>query len=171
MPTRRNRGKAKRPRPPRGRARIAVQFAVSARGLPSAARLRTCAIAALSASAADSCDADLVLRLVGAAEGRALNRDYRGRDAPTNVLSFGYARAPLRGDVVLCSPVIAREAREQRKTLAAHYAHLVVHGVLHLRGFDHDRAARASRMESAERRILGRLGYDDPYVIRPAGAR
>lgn len=171
MPTRRNRSKAKRPRPRRGRARIAVQFAVSARGLPSATRLRAWAIAALPASGAASHEAELVVRIVGAAEGRRLNRDYRGRDTPTNVLTFGYARAPLRGDVVLCSPVVAREAREQRKTLAAHCAHLVVHGVLHLRGFDHDRATRASRMEGAERRILGRLGYGDPYVIRPAGAR
>jgi probable rRNA maturation factor len=113
----------------------------------------------------------LVLRIVGAAEARRLNRDYRGRDYATNVLTFAYARAPLRGDVVLCGSVIAREARDQMKTRAAHYAHLVVHGVLHLRGFDHDRAPRASRMEGAERRILRGLGYGDPYVMGPAGAR
>jgi len=148
-----------------------VQFAVSARGLPSAARLRAWAICALSAFRAGPGDAELVLRIVGAAEGRRLNRDYRGREVPTNVLTFGYGRSPLRGDVVLCSPVIAREAREQDKTLAAHFAHLVVHGVLHLRGFDHERASRAARMEGAERRILGDLGYANPYVIRPAGAR
>jgi len=148
-----------------------VQFAVSARGLPGAARLRAWARSALSAFRAGPSDAELVLRIVGAAEGRRLNRDYRGRDAPTNVLTFGYGRSPLRGDVVLCGPVIAREAREQNKTLAAHFAHLVVHGVLHLRGFDHDRASRASRMEGAERRILDGLGYANPYVIRPAGAR
>jgi len=148
-----------------------VQFAVSSRGVPSAARLRAWASAALAACGAAPDGTELVLRIVGASEGRRLNRDFRGRDTPTNVLTFGYARSPLRGDLVLCGPVIAHEAREQRKTRAAHYAHLVVHGILHLRGFDHDRASRAARMEGAERRILRGLGYGDPYAMGPAGAR
>jgi probable rRNA maturation factor len=146
-----------------------VQFAVSSRGVPGAARLRAWALAALPAK--DVGASEIVLRVVGALEGRRLNRGYRGRDYPTNVLTFGYARSPVRGDIVLCRPVIAREARAQRKSTDAHYAHLVVHGVLHLRGFDHLRAPDAARMESAERRILRRLGYGNPYVVDPAGAR
>jgi len=142
-----------------------VQFTVPPRGVPSAARLRTWARAALPESGA----IELVLRVVGTPEGRRLNSNFRGRDYATNVLTFAYARSPLRGDVVLCSPVIAREARSRSKSLAAHYAHLVVHGVLHLRGFDHDRASRAARMEAAERRILRSLGYGDPYVMGPPG--
>jgi probable rRNA maturation factor len=102
------------------------------------------------------------LRVVGAREGRLLNRTFRKKDRPTNVLSFSYGR---EGDVVLCHPVIAREARAQRKTLAAHYAHLVVHGMLHLGGYDHGQKARASRMETAEIRLLARLGFRNPYTI------
>jgi len=103
----------------------------------------------------------LTLRVVGAAEGRSLNRSYRKRDYATNVLSFSYDRR--HGDVVLCHPVIRKEARLQRKTLAAHYAHLVVHGILHLRGYDHLRRSGAARMERLEIRLLRRLGFDDPY--------
>ena len=165
MPTKRNRSKAKRRRRGSGHTRISVQFAVPRRGVPSAVRLRAWAHAALP----ESGEAGLVLRIVGAAEGRRLNADFRGRDYATNVLTFAYARAPLRGDIALCGPVIAREAREQHKILAAHYAHLVVHGVLHLRGFEHDLASQASRMEAAERRILRSLGYGDPYVMGPPG--
>lgn len=127
------------------------------RGAPSAARLRAWARAAARPGQA------LTLRVVGAAEGRALNRAYRRRDYPTNVLSFAYSRA--QGDIVLCHPVIAREARAQRKPLAAHYAHLVVHGVLHLSGYDHARAAQAQRMERREIRLLARLGFPDPYTV------
>jgi probable rRNA maturation factor len=168
MPTRKTRGKTTR-RPGKGRARIAIQFAPAVRGVPSAARLRAWARAAMRPR--DLRASEIVLRVVGAAEGRRLNRAFRGRDYPTNVLTFAYARAPLRGDIVLCGPVIAREARARRKTPDAHYAHLVVHGVLHLRGLDHVGARDAARMESAERRILGRLGYGDPYVVDSAGAR
>jgi probable rRNA maturation factor len=106
------------------------------------------------------------LRVVGAAEGRRLNRAFRGRDYATNVLSFSYGRG--RGDVALCHPVIAREAREQGKTLQAHYAHMVVHGLLHLRGLDHARRADAVRMERREIRILRSLGYPDPYRVKAA---
>ncbi len=134
---------------------MAVQRAV--RGAPSAARLRAWARAAARPGQA------LTLRVVGAAEGRALNRAYRRRDYPTNVLSFAYSRA--QGDIVLCHPVIAREARTQHKPLAAHYAHLVVHGVLHLSGYDHARAAQARRMERREVALLARLGFPDPYTV------
>jgi probable rRNA maturation factor len=102
------------------------------------------------------------LRVVGAREGRLLNRTFRKKDRPTNVLSFSYGR---EGDVVLCHPVIAREARAQGKALAAHYAHLVVHGMLHLGGYGHDKEAEASRMEAAEIRLLARLGLPNPYTI------
>ncbi len=138
-----------------------MQNAARARALPSAARLRGWVRAALGRNAA------ITLRVVGRAEGRALNRRYRGRDYATNVLSFPYATAPLlAGDLVLCAPVIAAEARAQGKSFAAHLAHLVVHGTLHLQGHDHLRRVDAERMEARERRILARLGFDDPYEIR-----
>ena len=114
-------------------------------------------------------DAEITLRFVGAAEGRRLNRDYRGRDYATDVLTFDYADAPaIHADIVLCVPVIRREAREQHKKYRDHLAHLVVHGVLHAQGYDHDRAARARRMESLEVEILAGLGLPDPYRA-PAG--
>jgi len=114
-------------------------------------------------------DAEITLRFVGAAEGRRLNRDYRGRDYATDVLTFDYADAPaIHADIVLCVPVIRREAREQNKKYRDHLAHLVVHGVLHAHGYDHDRAARARRMESLEVEILAGLGLPDPYRA-PAG--
>jgi probable rRNA maturation factor len=102
------------------------------------------------------------------AEGRRLNRDYRGKDRPTNVLSFGMEPAAggsgrFLGDVVICAPVVASEAREQRKDLRAHWAHMVVHGALHLLGFDHERARAAASMEARERSVLARLGFGDPY--------
>ena len=99
-------------------------------------------------------------------EARRLNSKFRRRNYPTNVLSFSYGQGG--GDIVLCHPVIAREAREQGKTLRAHYAHLVVHGVLHLRGHNHRRRADAARMEKAEIRILRRLGFGDPYAAGEA---
>lgn len=103
------------------------------------------------------------MRIVGRAEGQRLNNRFRGRNYPTNVLSFPYGGGS--GDIVLCHPVIAREARAQGKTLHAHYAHLVVHGVLHLRGRDHRRRTDAARMEREEIRILRRLGFGDPYGL------
>ncbi len=107
------------------------------------------------------------MRFVGAAEGRALNARYRGKDYATNVLTFVYddVTSPA-GDVVLCVPVVRREARERRITFTAHCAHLVVHGMLHLQGFDHERPREAARMEAREVRILAGLGYPDPYVSR-----
>ena len=105
----------------------------------------------------------LTLRIVGTAEGKRLNKRFRKKDRPTNVLSFSYGKSA--GDVVLCHPVVAREARAQGKSVAAHYAHLVVHGVLHLRGYDHDARARAAQMERREIRILRRLGFGNPYEL------
>jgi len=112
-------------------------------------------------------EAEITLRFVGSAEGRRLNRDFRGRDYATNVLTFSYAQQPaVTADIVLCVPVVRREAREQRKDPRHHLAHLVVHGVLHARGFDHETARPAREMEAQEVAILARLGIPDPYLPR-----
>jgi probable rRNA maturation factor len=140
-----------------------VQYGVSARGLPTRAQLRRWARAALDVQVTRR-DARLTVRIVGGAEGRGLNRDFRGSDHATNVLSFVMREKPaLEGDLALCAPVIAREARAQGKSLAAHYAHLVVHGVLHLQGHDHETPRAARRMERRESRIVTALGFPDPY--------
>ena len=127
---------------------VAVQFAVPRRGLPSVASFRRWAAGF-----------PVTLRIVGAAEGRRLNRTYRKRNYATNVLTFH------TGDVVLCDPVIRREAKQQGKSLRAHYAHLVVHGALHARGYDHESKRDAARMEAREIRVLRRLGFANPYAI------
>jgi probable rRNA maturation factor len=132
-----------------------VQYATTRAGVPAPAALRRWARAATSGLA-------LTVRIVGEREARALNRRYRRRDYATNVLSFPYGGS---GDVVLCHPVIAREARKQGKSVRAHYAHLVVHGALHLRGYAHDDNASARRMEATEIRILRRLGFGNPYTV------
>jgi probable rRNA maturation factor len=142
-----------KPKKRRPRSRVTVQRAGA--GAPSTVLLRRFALAAAPARAV------IALRIAGIAEGKKLNGKFRGKDYATNVLSFPYGRG--NGDVVLCHPVIAKEAREQGKTQLAHYAHLVVHGVLHLRGHDHLRKSGAERMERLEIRILRRLGFDDPY--------
>ena len=117
--------------------------------------------------AALAAPAQMAVRLVGEDEGRTLNRDWRGKDYATNVLTFDYERAPLVvAHLVLCAPVVEREAAEQGKTVEAHYAHLLVHGVLHAQGLDHQRAAQARFMEAREREILRALGFDDPYAPR-----
>ncbi len=109
--------------------------------------------------------AEITVRVVGAAEGRALNLAYRQRDYATNVLTFDYQRSPVVcADLVLCAPVVAREAAQQRKTLEAHYAHLLVHGTLHAQGWDHETNEQdALAMEAAEILLLGALGYASPY--------
>jgi probable rRNA maturation factor len=148
-----------------GKLELTVQYAAPRRGLPHRVRLARWIGAALPRRAR------LTVRFVGAREGRALNRAYRGLDYATNVLTFDYGSesrgrsAPLAGDLVFCAPVVAREARERRIPLDAHYAHLVVHGVLHLQGWTHDRDDEAKRMERREARVLARLGYPDPYAL------
>jgi len=108
---------------------------------------------------------EITIRLVDADEGRTLNNDYRGKDYATNVLSFPYDSEPVvTGDLVICPEVVAREAAEQGKPLDAHYAHLTVHGMLHLQGRDHDNDEDAQAMEDEEREILAALGYPDPYL-------
>jgi probable rRNA maturation factor len=114
--------------------------------------------------AALAAPAEITLRIVGEDEGRALNKGYRGKDYATNVLTFDYQRTPVVvADVVLCAPVVAREARAQRKTIEAHYAHLIVHGTLHAQGFDHERVADAKKMQARESELLVALGFADPY--------
>lgn len=148
---------------------VAVGYALPRKGIPAAASFRKWVAAALAGRIRE---ADLAIRLVGTREGRALNRHYRGKDYATNVLSFPAelpeglpkgVKLPLLGDLVLCAPVVAREAKEQGKPLAAHYAHLVVHGCLHLLGWDHEDPHEADAMEQLEREILAELGLPDPY--------
>ncbi|WKB54898.1 rRNA maturation RNase YbeY [Eleftheria terrae] len=113
--------------------------------------------------------AEITVRIVGAEEGQALNRDFRGKDYATNVLTFDYAHEPVvMADLVLCAPVVEREAREMGKPLQAHYAHLLVHGTLHAQGYDHEAEDEAELMEGRETEILLALGYEDPYA-RDAG--
>ncbi|MDR3220781.1 MAG: rRNA maturation RNase YbeY [Candidatus Accumulibacter sp.] len=147
------------------RLNLSVQYASrdQADELPARAELRAWSRAALDVDGKRG--AQITIRFVDADEGRALNRNYRGKDAPTNVLSFVYESEPLlQGDLVICAPVVAREAVKQGKTLKAHHAHLVVHGLLHLLGDDHETGEDdARRMENRERAILASLGFTDPY--------
>jgi probable rRNA maturation factor len=137
---------------------LTVQYGTRCAQLPSRARLRRWVRAALRKNAR------LTLRLVGTREARRLNLDYRGRDYATNVLTFIYSeQRPVEGDIAICAPVVAREASLRGIGREAHYAHLTVHGVLHLQGYDHEHAVDAKRMELLETRILAGLGYADPY--------
>ncbi|HET9763792.1 MAG TPA: rRNA maturation RNase YbeY [Casimicrobiaceae bacterium] len=151
----------------RGPARLTltVQYAVAPRGLPARALLGRWVRAALLPTTRR---AVITLRFVGRAEGVELNRRYRSRRHATNVLSFVYddERGKCGGDIVLCAPVLRREAAAQGKPVTAHCAHLVVHGVLHLQGADHEYTDEAARMEARESAILARLGFPDPYQSR-----
>jgi probable rRNA maturation factor len=110
-------------------------------------------------------DTEVTIRLVDEAEGRALNLAYRGKDYATNVLTFPLAETPhLMGDIVICAPIVASEAAEQGKTLEAHFAHLTVHGILHLHGYDHETEPQAALMETIEIQILTKLGFSNPYL-------
>lgn len=154
------------------RLEVSVSYALPRAGLPAAASFRRWVAAALEGRIRE---ADLAVRIVDDKEGRALNRHYRGKDYATNVLSFPAdiaegvklpkgVKMPLLGDLVICAPVVAREANEQQKALNAHYAHLTVHGTLHLLGWDHEDEREAECMEQLEREILAGLGIADPYT-------
>jgi probable rRNA maturation factor len=145
----------------RPRLELVVQRASRAAHIPSDVRLRAWAGAALARRAI------VTLRYVAETEARRLNRGFRGKDYATNVLTFIFDDAPrgtLAGDIVICAPVVAREARAQGKAVTAHHAHLLVHGLLHLQGYDHEREGDAPRMERRERALLRALGFGDPYA-------
>lgn len=137
-----------------------IQFASDADILPTPSQFRKWAKAALRV------DTEVTIRIVDEDEGRALNRDYRNKDYATNVLTFPLTEEPhLMGDIIICAPVVAKEAKEQHKGLLAHYAHLTVHGILHLHGYDHETDAQAELMEGLETAIVTKLGYASPYLI------
>ena len=145
---------------------VSVSYAAPRAGVPASASFRKWVAAALKGRIRE---ADLAIRIVDEREGQALNRHYRGKDYATNVLSFPAelpegVKLPLLGDLVICAPVVAREAAEQGKPVAAHYAHLTVHGVLHLLGWDHEHDKDAEAMEQLEREVLAELGLPDPYA-------
>lgn len=136
-----------------------VQYATGSSTVPTRPQFRRWVKAALMQ------EAEIVLRLVDETEGRELNQQFRGKDYATNVLTFVYDDTqPLTGDIVLCAPVVSQEAQQQHKDLLAHYAHLTVHGILHLQGYDHIEDADAVEMEQLETQILARLGYGNPYA-------
>jgi len=137
---------------------LAVQYATNTKNLPTRPQFRRWIKAALQR------DVQITLRIVDESEGRELNKNFRGKDYATNVLTFVYDDTDtLSGDVVICAPVVEREAREQHKELAAHYAHLAIHAALHLQGYEHDNEADAAAMEGLETAILLKLGYPAPY--------
>ena len=145
---------------------VGVSYGISRKGVPSSRSFKRWAEAACQGRIKR---ADIAIRVVDEKEGRALNKHYRGKDYATNVLSFPAelpegVTLPLLGDLVICVPVVVREAQEQHKTIAAHYAHLTIHGVLHLLGLDHNNDTEALVMEAIEREILAEMGYQDPYL-------
>ncbi len=144
---------------------VDVQIACDEDDLPDPAELRAWARAAVGDRRGDS---ELTIRIVDEAESARLNSSYRNKDGATNVLSFPFVPPagvdiPLLGDIVICAPVVRREASEQSKSTNSHWAHMVVHGSLHLLGFDHEQARGAQEMEALETRILADLGFDNPY--------
>ena len=136
---------------------LSVQYASSEASIPARHRFRRWVSSALDAPA------QITIRIVDLDEGRSLNREFRGKDYATNVLTFVYESGV--GDIVICAPVIAREAMEQKKPLESHYAHMTVHGVLHLQGYDHEEENDAQIMEAREQAIMARFGYADPYRV------
>jgi len=139
---------------------LSVQFASNAKKLPTRQQFRRWVKVALQQ------DVQMVLRIVDDIEGRALNQSYRGKDYATNVLTFVYDDSePLYGDVVICAPVVAREAKEQGKELLAHFAHLTIHAVLHLQGYDHENKRDAEKMEALETALMFKLRYPAPYLV------
>ncbi len=147
--------------------RLSVQYGVARAGLPADSSLRRWAHAALKGLRRRR--VALGLRIVGGAESAALNGRFRRKPYSTNVLSFPFeappgTRSDILGDLVICAPVVRREARAQRKPVNAHWAHMVVHGILHLRGYDHRKRRDAAVMEKMEIRLLKELGYANPYI-------
>ncbi|MFH2134583.1 MAG: rRNA maturation RNase YbeY [Pseudomonadota bacterium] len=139
---------------------LSVQYASDARQLPTRQQFRRWVKVALEQ------DIQMALRIVDEAEGRALNESFRGKDYATNVLTFVYDDTePLYGDVVICAPVVAREAKEQGKDLLAHYAHLTLHAALHLQGYDHEKEKDAEQMEARETALMLKLRYPPPYLV------
>ena len=139
---------------------LATQFASAHTNIPAKTQFKKWAKAALRV------DAEVTIRIVDEVEARALNLAYRGKDYATNVLTFPLTETPrLMGDIIICAPVVVAEATAQHKSLEAHFAHLTVHGVLHLHGYDHETEPQAELMESLEITILQELGYANPYVI------
>ncbi len=139
---------------------LSVQYASNATNLPTRQQFRRWVQIALEQ------DVQMVLRVVDAIEGRALNQSFRGKDYATNVLTFAYDDSvPLYGDVVICAPVVAREAEEQGKSLLAHYAHLTIHAALHLQGYDHEKKRDAEQMEARETALMLKLRYPAPYLV------
>jgi probable rRNA maturation factor len=137
---------------------LTVQYAGGAQNTPTRAQFRRWIIVALQR------EANITMRIVDEPEGRELNKNYRGKDCATNVLTFVYDDAePLSGDIVICAPVVKREAAAQHKDLLAHYAHLAIHAALHLQGYEHDNDADAAEMEALEIALMVKLGYSDPY--------
>ena len=145
------------------RLNLSVQYACNQGGLPSRPQIRAWVRAALDVD--EKRGGQITIRFVEPEEGQSLNNDYRGKDYATNVLSFPYEVEPVvAGDLVICATVVEREAAEQEKTLEAHYAHLIVHGILHLQGYDHEIGENeALLMENKERTILAQLDFPDPY--------
>ncbi|MBP8215684.1 MAG: rRNA maturation RNase YbeY [Propionivibrio sp.] len=148
------------------RLNLSVQYACNAAGLPLRQQIRNWARVALNVD--EMRGGQITVRFVDAEEGQTLNNEYRGKDYATNVLSFPYEVAPVvYGDLVICAPVVEREAKEQGKSLEEHHAHLIVHGVLHLQGYDHETSEQdAQKMEEKERTVLASLGFADPYADR-----
>jgi probable rRNA maturation factor len=140
--------------------KLAVQYASDDLNLPTQSQFRKWA------KAAARVDAEVAIRIVDATEGRELNKTYRGKDYATNVLTFPLAEEPhLIGDIIICAPIVRTEAMAQNKLIEAHYAHLTVHGILHLHGYDHEILRQAELMEGLETAIITKLGYADPYLI------
>ena len=148
---------------------VDVQLAVTAEDLPTVTAIQDWAEGVIEALDAGECEQDVCIRVVDASESRELNRTWRNKDRPTNVLSFPAdielpeANRRILGDIVVCAPVVREEARQQGKTMIAHFAHMVVHGMLHLYGYDHEQSSDADVMEQLEREILGRFSVGDPY--------
>ena len=137
---------------------LAVQYGINSGLIPERAQFRRWINAALQR------DACITLRIVDEKEGRALNKNFCGKDRATNVLTFVHEEVGiLYGDIAICSPVVEREAHDHHKDIQAHYAHLAIHAVLHLQGYDHNKVADANRMEALEAALLMKLGYADPY--------